>query len=52
MGVILDSCIWVGLASGQVQKEAVAAAEARRLCKAGRGRQGGGAQWDYYRKDQ
>ena len=26
MGVILDSCIWVGLASGQVQKEAVAAA--------------------------
>lgn len=23
MGVILDSCIWVGLASGQVQKEAV-----------------------------
>lgn len=26
MGVILDSCVWVGLASGQVQKDAIVAA--------------------------
>ena len=26
MGVILDSCVWVGLSSGQVAKEAVVSA--------------------------